>query len=326
MKLKNTIAKCVALVLLGGGCVQAQDSHYSQYFNAPLNVNPALTGVMNGKLRAGINFRQQWQNVPDSYGVGGASFDMKYEGFGIGAVVMNEGSSSNSLNKFSFGLTGSYDFMGEADANHLLIGAHIGLINKSFDASSLVFGDPNNSNGGSPSPNPSGIANQSFLAPDLGLGLLWFNGSATSSVNPFLGVSAMHLNQPRDYFEGDDKLPMRLTVHGGFTIGTDIGMDITPHAQYMSQARSTSTILGVNVGYNLSSFEASLIGGLSYRFEDAFIPYLALSYNDFLFGFSYDANTSQLSDVVNAKRSFEFSLTYIITDRSYKPKFICPRL
>jgi hypothetical protein len=29
---------------------------------------------------------------------------------------------------------------------------------------------------------------------------------------------------------------------------------------------------------------------------------------------------------MNLKQSFEFSLTYIITDRSYKPKFICPRL
>ncbi|MFT5969896.1 MAG: type IX secretion system PorP/SprF family membrane protein [Flavobacteriales bacterium] len=326
MKLKNTIAKGIALVLLGGGFVQAQDSHYSQYFNAPLNVNPALTGVMNGKLRAGINFRQQWQNVPDSYGIGGASFDMKYEGFGIGAIIINEGSAASSLNRFAFGLTGSYDFMKETDDNHLLVGVHLGLINKSFDGSGLTFGNPNNSNGGAPVPVDVGISNQSFLVPDLGLGLMWFNGSATSSVNPFMGVSVMHLNRPKDSFDGSDILPSRLTVHGGFTIGTDIGVDITPHGQYMSQARASSTILGVNVGYNLNSFDASLVGGLSYRFEDAFIPYLGISYKDFLFGFSYDANTSQLSDVMNLKQSFEFSLTYIITDRSYKPKFICPRL
>jgi type IX secretion system PorP/SprF family membrane protein len=326
MKLKNTIAKGIALVLLSGGLVQAQDSHYSQYFNAPLNVNPALTGVMNGKLRAGINFRQQWQSVPDSYGVAGASFDMKYQGFGIGAIVMNEGSAGNILNRFSFGLTGSYDFMEDTDENHILVGVHLGLINRSFDGSSLTFGNPNNSNGGNATPTDPGISNQSFLAPDFGVGLMWFNGSATSSVNPFLGVSAMHLNQPRDNFDGDATLPTRLTVHGGFTVGTDIGMDITPHAQYMTQARATSTILGVNVGYNLSSFEASLIGGLSYRFDDSFIPYLGVSYKDFLFGFSYDATTSQLSDVLKVKQSFEFSLTYTITDRSYKPKFICPRL
>jgi len=326
MKLKNTIAKCVALVLLGGGLAQAQDSHYSQYFNAPLNVNPAMTGVMNGKLRAGINFRSQWQNVPDAYGVGGASFDMKYAGFGIGAIVMNEGSANSAFNRFSFGVTGAYDFMPEEASNHLLVGVHLGLINKSVDLGSLSFGDPNNSNGGSPNPSGMNITNNSFLTPDVGLGLLWFNGSATSSVNPFLGVSVMHLNQPRDHFDGDAVLPMRATVHGGFTIGTDIGMDITPHGQYMNQGGAASTIVGVNVGYNLANLEASLVGGLSYRFEDAFIPYIGISYNDFLFGFSYDANTSQLSDVVNLKQSYEFSLTYIITDRTYKPKFICPRL
>lgn len=320
MKLKNTIAKCLALVLLGAGfSAQAQDPHLSQYFNAPLNVNPALTGVMNGKLRAGINFRQQWQNVPDAYGLGAASFDMKYDGFGLGAIVMNEGSGGNSFNRFSFGATGSYDFMDETAANHLLVGAYVGLINKS-----IKTGDITRSN--STTGTPTAIGNNSFLTPDLGVGLMWFNGSATSSVNPFLGVSVMHLNAPRDNFETEGKLDPRFTVHGGFTIGTDIGMDITPHAQYLSQSGANSTILGVNVGYNLAAFEASLIGGLSYRFEDSFIPYLGISYSDFLFGFSYDATTSQLSDVAKVKQSFELSLIYTITDRSYKPKFVCPRL
>jgi hypothetical protein len=38
--------------------VQAQDLHFSQFFNSPLSTNPANTGfIPDGDYRLGVNFR-----------------------------------------------------------------------------------------------------------------------------------------------------------------------------------------------------------------------------------------------------------------------------
>jgi len=41
----------------------SQDIHFSQFYQSPLLVNPALTGVFNGDMRAGINYKDQWKSI-----------------------------------------------------------------------------------------------------------------------------------------------------------------------------------------------------------------------------------------------------------------------
>src|SRR6476619_1518574 len=43
---------------------QAQDLHFSQFFNSPLTTNPANTGfIPDGDYRLGINYRDQWSTI-----------------------------------------------------------------------------------------------------------------------------------------------------------------------------------------------------------------------------------------------------------------------
>src|SRR5215203_323069 len=52
------------LGLLLAVSVQAQDLHFSQFFNSPLTTNPANTGfIPDGDYRLGINYRDQWSSV-----------------------------------------------------------------------------------------------------------------------------------------------------------------------------------------------------------------------------------------------------------------------
>ena len=37
-----------------------QDLHYTQFYNAHVNINPALTGIFNGDTRLSGKFRNQW--------------------------------------------------------------------------------------------------------------------------------------------------------------------------------------------------------------------------------------------------------------------------
>ncbi len=65
-------------IFLAFSSLQAQDIHYSQFGNSPLNVSPALTGAFDGDTRFGANFRSQWSNVPVGYTQFTGFTDMKF--------------------------------------------------------------------------------------------------------------------------------------------------------------------------------------------------------------------------------------------------------
>ena len=57
----------------------AQDPHFSQFYAAPLQVNPAMTGVFSGQFRIAINYREQWGSVIDNpFRTLAASFDIRH--------------------------------------------------------------------------------------------------------------------------------------------------------------------------------------------------------------------------------------------------------
>ncbi|HHB79921.1 MAG TPA: type IX secretion system membrane protein PorP/SprF, partial [Saprospiraceae bacterium] len=41
----------------------AQDAHFSQFAAAPLEINPAMSGIFNGKFKANLNYRSQWGSI-----------------------------------------------------------------------------------------------------------------------------------------------------------------------------------------------------------------------------------------------------------------------
>ncbi len=73
MKLYKIV--CLAL-LISGSVLQAQDIHFSQYNQAPLALNPALTGLNACDWRATLNYRNQWASVTIPYVTYAASLDL----------------------------------------------------------------------------------------------------------------------------------------------------------------------------------------------------------------------------------------------------------
>ena len=43
--------------------LNSQDIHFSQFYMSPLNLNPAMTGVMNGNIRLTGNYWNQWASA-----------------------------------------------------------------------------------------------------------------------------------------------------------------------------------------------------------------------------------------------------------------------
>src|SRR5215203_6976358 len=59
------------------GKVNAQDIHFSQFFEAPLLRNPSLSGLFNGDIRVQGVYRNQWASVTVPYKTG--SFNLQYK-------------------------------------------------------------------------------------------------------------------------------------------------------------------------------------------------------------------------------------------------------
>jgi len=55
----------IVLALLSSGKLLAQDAQFSQFYAAPLIINPALTGNTI-QDRFSLNYRNQWPAVPNS--------------------------------------------------------------------------------------------------------------------------------------------------------------------------------------------------------------------------------------------------------------------
>ena len=56
------LSVCCA-ILLSVVTAHAQDIHFSQFYQSPLNLNPAMTGVMNCNHRLVANYRNQWASI-----------------------------------------------------------------------------------------------------------------------------------------------------------------------------------------------------------------------------------------------------------------------
>lgn len=92
----------VAILLPCGLSLKAQDPHFTQFYSAPLTVNPAYTGVYTGKVRLMSNYRQQRISSTSPYNTVTLAMDYKtgkqngdgQNPFNVGVMFMND----NSLN------------------------------------------------------------------------------------------------------------------------------------------------------------------------------------------------------------------------------------
>src|SRR5688500_10120908 len=66
IELVVALVTACALILGGNGTANAQDPQFSQFYAAPLYLNPAFAGSTN-QARAGINYRNQWPAIDANF-------------------------------------------------------------------------------------------------------------------------------------------------------------------------------------------------------------------------------------------------------------------
>jgi type IX secretion system PorP/SprF family membrane protein len=301
--------------------LNAQDLHFSQYFNAPLLVNPANTGFEpDADWRLGINYRNQWASlISDPYKTmsvwGDAQlFNKRFENgwMGVGGALLRDVAGTGGLTATrAFGSVAYHQLIGVASL--LSAGFQFGWVNKRIDFSKLTF--DNQWNGkffDVTAPSGEQFAYSSVGYFDLGAGLNYaYFPSSIAYLNA--GFSASHINRPSESFFSskgvDARLDIRYTVflNGAFKLNDQ--WIINPNTYISKMGTAWETVLGINANYNLSGDGSiQVIGGMYYRANDAVIPMVGYQWNDYKLTVSYDATSSALKTYDQTRGAYELSI------------------
>lgn len=317
----------VLLMLICAETVTAQDPQFSQFYAAPLYLNPAFAGSTS-QARAGINYRNQWPAIDANFTTMSAYFDYFIEdkNSGVGILLMRDQEGLAGLRSLSLGLQYSYELQLSENLG-FRPGFQVALFNRDVNFSKLTFGDQFDQTTGEFISQPtaeqfSGQGSRTFV--DLSAGGVLFTRSA------WIGVAANHLNRPNQSLIGESaQLPIKFSVHGGFkyfmkpgVVGSGVyarnaERSIAPAFQFRHQGQFDQLDLGVYF-----TFEPLVLGtwyrGVPFKPVNGFVNnesivlllgFVKLGAKDAInIGYSFDYTISKLGP--GSGGAHEFSLVY----------------
>jgi type IX secretion system PorP/SprF family membrane protein len=322
---KVNIAVAMGLALIMFQTSYAQDPSFSQFFSSPLNINPALTGNINGDWRVMSNFRDEWIGPASPYLTGTLSYDQKLmqsdmpnveDGniMGIGGMLMYDNAMSGIVRSTYASLNLSYSIKlaeGQNGATHRLalgFGATYG--HRSIDFTRLDFEEQFVGTGFNTSlpTGESALSNmKAFISANVGI----LYSYKTENSNFDIGVSAFHVNTPKQTFLKDPNqvLAIRKVAHANFETFLNERLVLDANAVYQRQSTASYFSAGAALGYYLGDENGTMItAGSWYWSKNAMIPYVGLSFKDYQFGLSYDVTTSKLNQAARKPATWELSL------------------
>lgn len=318
---KIKISLLVACSFCIGNALQAQDLHFSQFFNSPLATNPANTGfIPDADYRIGANYRNQWSSVMSvPYKTMSAFADaqvfrdrLENGWLGLGGMILNDKAGSGSLTSTKvYGSVAYHQMLGLSSL--LSAGFNIGWANKHINESKLKFPDQFDGKFFDGELPTSVIFTNNYVSyVDIHAGM---NYAYFPDENVYInaGYSIQHANRPKETFFGDNsvygRIPMRHTgfINGIFKLNDRV--IVNPNAYFSTQAKATDLVFGLNANYNLSQAgEQQLLAGVYYRLGDAIVPMVGVEIANIQFAISYDVTLSSMSKYNGYRGATEISI------------------
>ena len=303
--------------------VRAQDLHFSQYFNAPLLINPANTGFNpDYDFRIGGNYRNQWAAISNnpyktmSVWADAQLFNNRFENgwVGIGGALLQDVAGTGNLTSTkAYGSIAYHQLLG---FNSVLSGGfNVGFTQKRVDVSKLTF---NNQWNGKffetsiPSNEPFQFSSNTYFTIQAGLNYanfvndnLYLNG----------GVSISNINRPRESFfaqgTNDDRVDVRYTAFANASFKIQDVWIANPNVYFSKVGTATELVLGMMLQRDLSADKngsLQLLAGAYYRQGDAIIPMIGFDIKNTKFTFNYDATFSTLKNFNQSRGAYEVSI------------------
>ncbi len=313
----------------------SQDIHYSQFFNSPMNLNPALTGIYNGHYRVSGNYRNQWENVPVDYQTFTGEFDMKFgnvsdtTGFWSGGIQLNYDKAGDlAFRTTDIGLFVSYSLrLGEG--SYLTPGIKMGYDTRRFDPNAIRSGNQWNGDSFDPSIPSESFSKDNINYFDLGLGLN-YRWQKSYRTHLDIGAGLFNMLSPDQSFAEQSytaDLERRLSLYAMGTFRLVDRLDLLLNATMQQQnPHQQIDINGQGKIYlnGNSDRDVALILGLGMRMDDAWYPMVAIQMKSLYVGFSYDFNISDFDIATDGNGGPELAVKYIISRVPYAPFKPCP--
>lgn len=325
------IVICIGLTILVRSLF-AQDPQFTQFYSAPVYLNPAFTGNTT-QLRAGLNYRNQWAAISGGF----VSYSFVYDHnfptakSGLGLISFRDVAGSGKLGMTKVGALYSYT----ANINRksaFRSGIEVSGIQNTVDFSQFTFSSELEEIGNA-AVNATGIGDRMYL--DIGAGMLYYAPSL------WVGVAVHHLNHPnQSLINQNSPLPMKFSSHGGYnitlkkTVTNGMSESITVAYNYKAQAKFDQLDLGMYY-YNENNFVVGLwYRGLpvkrvveGYSNNDAIALIAGYMSKKFRLGYSYDITISKLAG--NTGGAHELSLIFEYASKKserkkYGRKFFVP--
>jgi len=313
----------------------AQDIHFSQTYMTPLELNPANAGT-EYDVRGILNYRTQWSSVSTApFVTMMAAYDMNFKkassktGYFAGGIFLFKDKAGDSkMNQTNANLAVAYH-VNLDDKNTLGLGVQGGYFQRKVDLNNLKWGNQYDGfNYNAQISTGESIGNYAVAAPDFASGLTWTYRkgerymTGNNQVLIIAGLSIQHINKPKTEYQAiiDDPLYYRWVGHTTGIIGIpNTKISILPSAVFLHQGSLNEVLVGANFAYRFkeaSKYTGNLKGGTigfgaEYRLNDAFIITSYLEIANYTIGFSYDLNTSNLSNASKSNGGFEISLRYV---------------
>lgn len=309
----------------------SQDLHYSQYFNSPLNLNPALTAYTQSQYRFTLSNKNQWASVTVPYKTLSASFETKILNFkrkrtiiGLGALFNKDEAGDSKYGTTQAGISLSLvKSFNNNNSNIISLGVQGAFYQRSIDYSQLYFPEQWNGTTSTIGNGNSEIfkVNQ-FNFIDLSAGINWF-WAPSSKLKFNTGFSSWHLNRPNQSLMDDKSanLNIKYQVYSDIEITVSKPFNILPGIFYANQGPYQEFLIGARLYYKIHQNRQNYFAmstGAYVRGNDAFILYLGMDYKNIKIGATYDINTSSLSVASNYMGGMELSVKWLI----YKGKKI----
>ena len=317
--------------------VAAQDIHFSQFSFSPLNLSSAQAGNFDGDLRLDAIHRRQWASVTVPYRTFSAAADGKLaaenehlKGFGAGFLFNDDVAGDGNFQTMQAQLDFSYTQPLDKDSIRFLRGGcSLGFTQKNIDFTKLIFDSQFDGNNFNPQLSSGEIPDRNHIA--------YFDAGAAIGFTAVkkkivwnVDVQCSHLNQPKQHFLNSEivRLPILWQISTTDFYSLNKQITLIPSADLMLQQKFRELNIGMEARLLIRDEIAKHYAfgiGLFLRTSDAIIPMIAVYYNKFRLGLTYDINTSSLTKASNGYGGPEISLTYISKKIKAKPHpTICP--
>jgi len=345
MKISYTYSRLSILVLTAICCLPftsySQDSHFSQFYSSPLNLNPALAGTAAGNYRVNVNYRDQWRGALDNpLKTFGASGDLKYlmndrqnraDIAAGGFMFFSDQVGDFDLNTNQIALVGAYHkSLSQQIDNYLGIGFQIGLTQKSINYEDLFFQDQFNAIDGFDLQTGELLPANNFAFIDFAVGLN-YSISPQKGKQYYGGLSYAHLTTPNiSFYKSDEspnpdlikenKLHAKLTGYIGASLKTSEALEVQPRALLLLQGPHMEVNLGTNLRYKFVKKENTYVHfGPWLRFAkneqgvgvESIVFSVGYEIKNFMLGVSYDHSISDLVTDRKGLNALEISISYL---------------